>query len=99
MPRHHEPAPMTPGRPGGSKAASFSEDGAGVPPARRLWWIPAIRGAIAVALGVLAITTGSDRTALANFLGIYWLFSAVLTLAWALRAGGSPAPGSAFWPA
>ena len=80
---------MTPAGPGGGQAASISEDG-GAPPARRLWWIPAIRGAIAVALGVLAIATGSDRTALVNFLGIYWLFSAVLMLAWALRARWKP---------
>jgi len=33
-----------------------------------------------------------------NFLGIYWLFSAVLTLAWAFGPGGSLAPGWAFWP-
>ena len=81
---------MTPAGPGGGEAASFSEDGDGAPPARRLWWIPAIRGAIAVALGVLAIATGSDRAALVNFLGIYWLLSAVLMLAWALRARWKP---------
>jgi len=80
---------MTPSGPGGGEAASISEDG-GAPPARRLWQIPAIRGAIAVALGVLAIATGSDRAALVNFLGIYWLFSAVLIIAWALRARWKP---------
>jgi hypothetical protein len=71
---------MTPSGPGGAEAASISEDGGGAPPARRLWQIPAIRGAIAVALGVLAIAAGSDRAAMVNFLGIYWLFGAVLTL-------------------
>ena len=76
---------MTPIGPGGGAEAPFSHDGGGAPPARRLWWIPAIRGAIAVTLGVLVIATGSRRAALVNFLGIYWLFSAVLTIAWALR--------------
>jgi len=80
---------MTPSGPGGGEAASISENGGGAP-ARRLWQIPAIRGAIAVALGVLAIATGSDRAALVNFLGIYWLFSAVLIIAWALRARWKP---------
>jgi uncharacterized membrane protein HdeD (DUF308 family) len=76
---------MTPtGRDGGG-AASFSQDDGGAPPAGRLWWIPAIRGAIAVTLGVLVIATGSHQAALVNFLGIYWLISAVLTIAWALR--------------
>ena len=80
---------MTPDGPGGGEAISI-RDGGGAPPAGRLWWIPAIRGAIAVALGVLAIATGSDREAVVNFLGIYWLFSAVLMLAWALRARWKP---------
>src|SRR6266568_1459695 len=88
MPRHREHAPVTPSGPGGGAAASTRQGGA--PPARRMWWIPAIRGAIAVALGVLAIATGSDRAALVNFLGIYWLFSAVLIIAWALRARWKP---------
>ncbi|HEX9354836.1 MAG TPA: DUF308 domain-containing protein [Streptosporangiaceae bacterium] len=44
-----------------------------------------IRGAIAVTLGVLVTVTGSHRAALVNFLGIYWLVSAVLTIAWAQR--------------
>jgi hypothetical protein len=46
---------MTPG----GEAASFSEGGGAAPPARRLRWIPAIRGAIAVALGALVIATGT----------------------------------------
>jgi uncharacterized membrane protein HdeD (DUF308 family) len=75
---------MTPSGPGGG-AASISNGGGGTPPARRLWQIPAVRGVIAVTLGVLAIATGSDRAALVNFLGIYWLFSALLVVVWALR--------------
>ena len=59
--------------------------GSGGSPARRIWWIPAIRGGVAVMLGVLVTITGSHRAALVNFLGIYWLISAVVTIAWALR--------------
>ena len=58
-------------------AASFSHRGGGAPLARRLWWIPAIRRAIAVTPGVLATAPGTHRAALVNFLGIYWLFSAL----------------------
>lgn len=58
-------------------AASFSHRGGGAPLARRLWWIPAIRRAIAVTPGVLVTATGTHRAALVNFLGIYWLFSAL----------------------
>ncbi len=76
---------MTPtGRAGGA-AAPLSVRGGGAQPSRIMWWIPAIRGAVAVLLGVLAIVTGSHRAALINFLGIYWLISAVVTVAWALR--------------
>lgn len=59
--------------------------GGGGAQARRFWWIPAIRGGVAVMLGVLVTITGSHRAALVNFLGIYWLISAVVTIAWALR--------------
>jgi uncharacterized membrane protein HdeD (DUF308 family) len=85
---------MTLSGPGGGEAASISDGGggasSGAPPAGRLWQIPAIRGAIAVVLGVLAVAAGSDRAAMVNFLGTYWLFSAVLTIAWALRARWKP---------
>ena len=50
---------------------------AAAPLARRRWWIPAIRRAIAVTPGVLVTATGTHRAALVNFLGIYWLFSAL----------------------
>jgi uncharacterized membrane protein HdeD (DUF308 family) len=75
---------MTSIGPVGGETASFPK-GAAAPPGRRLWWIPAIRGAIAVALGVLVIVTGSHRMALVNFLGIYWLTGAALTATWALQ--------------
>lgn len=49
----------------------------------RLWWIPAIRGAVAMLLGGAVLFLNTDRAMLANFIGIYWLVSGVLTLRWA----------------
>jgi uncharacterized membrane protein HdeD (DUF308 family) len=74
---------MTSVGPVSGETASFGA-GAGVPPGRR-WWIPVLRGAFAVALGVLVIVTGSHRSALVNFLGIYWLIGAILTVVWAVQ--------------
>jgi hypothetical protein len=52
---------MTSIGPAGGEAASAAEGGGGALPGRRTWWIPAIRGALAVTLGVLVITTGTYR--------------------------------------
>src|SRR4249919_2867192 len=49
----------------------------------RLWWIPAIRGVVAMLLGGAVLFSNTDRAMLANFIGIYWLVSGVLTLRWA----------------
>ena len=49
----------------------------------RLWWIPATRGVVAVLLGGAVLFLNTDRAMLANFIGIYWLVSGVLTLRWA----------------
>jgi uncharacterized membrane protein HdeD (DUF308 family) len=49
----------------------------------RLWWIPAIRGVVAMLLGGAVLFLDTDRAMLANFIGIYWLVSGVLTLRWA----------------
>jgi hypothetical protein len=50
---------MIPSGPGRGKAVSDRQDG-GAPPARRMWWIPAIRGALAVA-SVLEEHLGKSR--------------------------------------
>ena len=73
---------MTPIGPGGGAEAPFSHDGgdAGQAPVVDPGDPRPDRGHARV----LVIATGSRRAALVNFLGIYWLFSAVLTIARAL---------------
>ena len=51
---------MTPIGPDGGEAAPFSHDGGGAPPARRLSWIPAIRGS-AVLIIAWALRTRWQR--------------------------------------
>jgi uncharacterized membrane protein HdeD (DUF308 family) len=50
----------------------------------RFWWIAVLRGAFALLLGAAALGSQHDRTMLANFIGLYWLLSGLLTLRWAL---------------
>ena len=86
----------------GGEAASFSEDGGGAPPARRLWWIPAIRGAIAVTLGVLVIATGSRRRRWSISSGRTGCSAPFSPSPGPCGPGGGAAPGWAFgwdgWP-
>ncbi len=53
-------------------------------PFARLWWIPVVRGALSLLLGSALLVGQGDRAMLANFVGVYWLFSGLLTLRWAL---------------
>jgi uncharacterized membrane protein HdeD (DUF308 family) len=50
-------------------------------------WITFVRGAMAIAPG-LALALHHDRApaALANFMGVYWILSGVVTLQWSLMA-------------
>jgi uncharacterized membrane protein HdeD (DUF308 family) len=50
-------------------------------------WITVARGVMAIALG-LALALHHDRApaALANFMGVYWILSGVVTLKWGLAA-------------
>src|SRR5688500_17530225 len=50
-------------------------------------WITFVRGAMAIALG-LALALHHDRApaALANFMGVYWILSGVVTLQFSLMA-------------
>jgi uncharacterized membrane protein HdeD (DUF308 family) len=50
-------------------------------------WITFVRGGMAIVLG-LALSLHHDRApaALANFMGVYWIFSGVVTLQWSLMA-------------
>jgi hypothetical protein len=57
------------------------------PRVARFWWIGALRGAIALALGVSALLASGSPERLATFLSLYWLAGGVVTLrfAWAIR--------------
>ncbi len=50
----------------------------------RFWWIAVVRGVFSLMLGAAALFTENDRAMLANFLGVYWLLSGVLTIRWAV---------------
>jgi hypothetical protein len=50
----------------------------------RYWWLVVIRSCLAFALGIAVLVGGHVRPALANFIAIYWLSGAILTLRWAL---------------
>ena len=50
------------------------------------FWITLLRATFALSLGVaLLLQTEKIRPVLANFMGIYWLLSGVLSLRWGLR--------------
>lgn len=50
------------------------------------FWITLIRATLALSLGVaLLVQPEKARPVLANFMGIYWLLSGVLSLRWGLR--------------
>jgi len=50
----------------------------------RFWWIPVARGVFSLFLGMAVLVTGGNRALLANFVGVYWLLSGILTIRWAL---------------
>ena len=49
------------------------------------WWISVIRGIFSLLLGTAVLVTQDNRAMLANFIGVYWLLSGLLTLRWAVR--------------
>jgi uncharacterized membrane protein HdeD (DUF308 family) len=50
----------------------------------RFWWIAVVRGVFSLLLGTAVLITQGNRAMLANFIGVYWLLSGLLTLRWAL---------------
>jgi uncharacterized membrane protein HdeD (DUF308 family) len=52
------------------------------------YWVFLVRGCFALALGAALLVTGSGLSPLGNFLAVYWIVGAVLTLRW---ASGHPA--------
>jgi hypothetical protein len=49
-----------------------------------LWWVTGARAALALTLGVAVLLRDFGRPALANFIAVYWLVGALLTLRWAM---------------
>ena len=58
------------------------------------FWIPLIRGLLAISLGVaLVFQPDKTRPMLANFMGMFWLVSGIVSLRWGVhgeRARGLP---------
>jgi uncharacterized membrane protein HdeD (DUF308 family) len=52
------------------------------------YWVFLVRGCLAFALGAALLVSGSGLSPLGNFLAVYWIVGAVLTLR---RASGHPA--------
>jgi len=52
----------------------------------RFWWVGALRGVVALALGLSALLASGSPERLATFLALYWLAGGILTLrvAWAI---------------
>ena len=50
----------------------------------RFWWVSVVRGCISLLLGASVLFAVSNRGRLANFVGVYWLLSGLLTIRWAL---------------
>jgi uncharacterized membrane protein HdeD (DUF308 family) len=50
---------------------------------RWTYWVFLARGSFALALGIALLASGSGLSLLGNFLAVYWIVGAVLTLRWA----------------
>jgi uncharacterized membrane protein HdeD (DUF308 family) len=50
----------------------------------RFWWISVVRGIFSLLLGIAVLFTQDNRAMLANFIGVYWLLSGLLTIRWAV---------------
>lgn len=52
----------------------------------KLWWLSLIRGAIALGLGLaLLLTPSMGRPLLAQYMGVYWMASGLLSIVWGVR--------------
>jgi uncharacterized membrane protein HdeD (DUF308 family) len=59
-------------------------DGARLPALVRYWWLTALRGLVALTLGVAVAVAGRGTARLVTFLGLYWLAGGLITLRFAL---------------
>ena len=66
-------------------------DGMGLPAVARYWWLTALRGLVALALGVAVAVVGRSTARLVTFLALFWLTGGLITLRFALAI--RPRPG------
>ena len=66
-------------------------DGMGLPAVARYWWLTALRGLLALALGVAVAVVGRSTARLVTFLALFWLTGGLITLRFALAI--RPRPG------
>lgn len=77
------PEPMEHGTP--------SRDGRGLPAIVRYWWLTALRGLVALTLGLAVAVGGRSTARLVTFLALFWMTGGLLTLRFALAI--RPRPG------
>src|SRR5215211_4807404 len=66
-------------------------DGTRLPTIARYWWLTALRGLVALTLGVAVAVAGRSTARLVTFLALFWLTGGLLTLRFALAI--RPRPG------
>ena len=66
-------------------------DGISLPAIARYWWLTALRGLVALALGVAVAVAGRGSARLVTFLALFWMTGGLITLRFALAI--RPRPG------
>ena len=66
-------------------------DGMSLPAVARYWWLTALRGLVALALGVAVAVAGRGSARLVTFLALFWLTGGLITLRFRLAI--RPRPG------
>ena len=66
-------------------------DGRGLPTIARYWWLTALRGLVALTLGVAVAIVGRSTDRLVTFLALFWMTGGLITLRFALAI--RPRPG------
>jgi uncharacterized membrane protein HdeD (DUF308 family) len=85
--------PMTTqtGPPEPTEHGTAGMDGRGLPAIARYWWLTALRGLVALTLGVAVAVGGRSSARLVTFLALFWMTSGLITLRFALAI--RPRPG------
>lgn len=82
---------MQTGPPEPPEHGTVGMDGMGLPAIARYWWLTALRGLVALALGVAVAVVGRGSARLVTFLALFWLTGGLITLRFALAI--RPRPG------